>query len=388
MPPLIDTAKAVDSINELVVDLASLELVDFSPFSLLKELNYLGRRNTRNMLIADALKDIEETFPLITHLETRLAELRRILQQRATSVRNLFAISLPTELLVEIFSIVADTDPSPRAGLRVSHVSSQWRAVALALPKLWTTLKFKSSYVHDSDMLDEFVRRSGRLEISLSSGHGELPTTRKALPRGFARNRIRSISLCGDISLTAFRALTRYGCSSLREVSLSVPARAAPISETPSFEWCKECNDIEVLHLHGVKLIAPGAQEQDSDPDWFDDWTPRLQELFIRGVDCRSVWATLGEIPWSTIERVSLSEVVWCQDEKRSDVCEGIVTSLSGLDLEHLELDRCEGGFVVTLLGDWGDLPKSVTINLRNDDESDANIVDYIGDMLVSGTLV
>lgn len=88
----------------------------------------------------------------LTEKEAAL-ELHALRCASASSVRR-----LPSELLVEVFSWCQSDDESDgMSALTVSHVSSQWRAVALGAAELWTRLTVTRTYAQNQDHWQQIV---------------------------------------------------------------------------------------------------------------------------------------------------------------------------------------------------------------------------------------
>ncbi|KAF9524826.1 hypothetical protein CPB83DRAFT_860538, partial [Crepidotus variabilis] len=99
-------------------------------------------------------------------------------QRETESCQNVSSFSglskLPPELLAEIFTFCLPTDqfhvPSCiEAPLVLTHVSSQWRAIALSTPHLWSSLhiNYKDS-LEDTLATELWLSRSGTCPLSLS----------------------------------------------------------------------------------------------------------------------------------------------------------------------------------------------------------------------------
>lgn len=115
---------------------------------------------------AKLLSDVDETRSAIARLEAQLTDVNSRLQQcRALVATALVPVTgLPTEVLREIFMLVAENDRTSKARIRLSHVSSAWRAVSLGLRELWTVIQVPR---HSPDIVHEFAARSGDLRLEL-----------------------------------------------------------------------------------------------------------------------------------------------------------------------------------------------------------------------------
>lgn len=115
---------------------------------------------------AKLLNDVDETNNGIARLESQLAEIKlRLRQRRATVATALVPVTgLPTEMLREVFLLVAENTRSSKARITLSHVSSTWRAVSLGLKELWTVIHVPECH---PDIVHEFASRSGALRLEL-----------------------------------------------------------------------------------------------------------------------------------------------------------------------------------------------------------------------------
>lgn len=129
----------------------------------------ISKASSRAYCVAEyskLLDDIDETHSALVRLEAQLKDVDVRLQQRRGAVSTALApvTGLPTELLHEIFSQVAASDRSSKARIRLSHVSSTWRAASLGLKELWTVIEVPEG---STDMVHEFAARSGDLRLEL-----------------------------------------------------------------------------------------------------------------------------------------------------------------------------------------------------------------------------
>lgn len=140
-------------------------------------------RHVRKQELDAVRHDLEESVAVVLQLADRLSAVRRGLEIRAASLANACApvTALPTELLSEIFKLVAyspdprmrsstcsyaGTEMSSQSRIDLSHVCSEWRGIMLGIPELWTLIQLPS---HDPPtMLDEFVRRSRSLSVDIT----------------------------------------------------------------------------------------------------------------------------------------------------------------------------------------------------------------------------
>lgn len=143
----------------------SYPAIDLSPIIRLP--NAASRAFRANQL-ATVLRDISETRDAVARLETCLEEVVFGLRQRRAAALTALApvTGLPTEILREVFFLVADSDKTSKARIVLSHVSSSWRAVSLGFKELWTIIQVPHSC---PDMVHEFARRSEDLRLELST---------------------------------------------------------------------------------------------------------------------------------------------------------------------------------------------------------------------------
>lgn len=273
-----------------------------------------------------ALDDLEQTVAAVARTEEKVMRLHRALKTRVSIVQRTLSreVTLPTELLREIFILVADADETSKARIRLSHVSAQWRLVALGLPELWTIVQTRPSPYSPSGMLDEFIRRSCSLPLHLTSHH---PPPTYDVPKDHKHTgRISSIALLGDVSYSALRSLIPSSQAiDLQELTLECYDRFS------TFNICKEVGSARVLTLSNVTL-------KQRYPELVNSWTSMtmLTELHVLDCEVGDLVDSLQAIESSPLKRLTVSEFRW--DDHADSYIEDLVQAMSNFDLESLDI--------------------------------------------------
>ncbi|KAJ6576665.1 hypothetical protein DFH09DRAFT_365687 [Mycena vulgaris] len=180
---------------------------------------------------------------------------------------------LPLELTTEIFLLTLPdipSDPHPsQAPLLLTHVSQDWRHVALAIPQLWSSLTLSDGHVHNhlTGLIEEWLQRAKLVSLSLWVGYSFPLTIMRLISRHPAKWKALE-----------FHTLRTGGI--IRELS-----EVKPIGGFPSLR----------------KLVI------DSDADFFQPTdsllagfknAPQLQELHFEGVP---MWLEKLRVPWSQL---------------------------------------------------------------------------------------
>lgn len=162
MGPVFDVKRVEQALDALLA--YKYPVIDLCPTIRIAH----GARSSRVDALRAMAQDLEETRADFAALERKIEKLvLGVEQRRAACITALAPVSgLPTELLVEIFNIVAKDDRTSRARITLSHVSSVWRNVALGAKELWTIIQVPS---HSPEMVHEFARRSGSFFLELST---------------------------------------------------------------------------------------------------------------------------------------------------------------------------------------------------------------------------
>ncbi|KAF8347424.1 hypothetical protein F5887DRAFT_955755 [Amanita rubescens] len=218
---------------------------------------------------------------------------------------------LPPELLGQIFFecvSVGDLDnPNPTACLLVlSHVSKQWRAVALSTPVLWTTFAFvergwtqvPGSYTYRAERwLNILIDRSGQLPLSFRFSSAFDTHTHPIFSRLVElSHRWKNVRLC-----------------------LSHLAHPEPLS----------LPDLEYLILEGHSIPATVGAE----PRRTFSLAPRLTRLSLQ--NCLSPTSSFS-FPWSQIRQLHLKGNLICGDDYATILQQA--TNLESLLIENNEI--------------------------------------------------
>lgn len=131
---------------------------------------YLNDEATCGIRLKDELEQLTTQISGLQASHDELVRVMRNLQARAAHIQNAKApvTRLPSDVLVMIFEECLHLNPQWSGVLsllrqlpvevRLSHVCSQWRAVALSTPSLWSSIHFP--FEHKEESLNEYLRRS------------------------------------------------------------------------------------------------------------------------------------------------------------------------------------------------------------------------------------
>lgn len=141
--------------------------VDITPLLLSRD---VPTRLARKEQLGALLSDIEDALHAVHSLETKIATIRQGLTSRASVVANACAPAsvLPVEILQHImrhalFGGYSSLQQRSQTSVRISQVSSQWRAISLGMPELWDAVHIPSGNSYGSAaLLAEFAGRSGK----------------------------------------------------------------------------------------------------------------------------------------------------------------------------------------------------------------------------------
>lgn len=346
---LFDTSSAELALDALLA--FSYQPPDTTPIFLG---GYLSKCPSRKSELNNAVCKLEQTIAAVSKLELKVALLQTRLRNYVAEIKGALtaAAALPTELLCEIFILVADSDESSRARIALSHVSRRWRNIAVAVPELWTVIETGPGRTGKADMLKEFGRRAGSLELHVSSSqtYRDLPAD---LDLNFS-NRCTKLSLLGDVSYGALRSLVPhcYHSNRIREITLEAPRHW--LTALPVFEVGEGLPECHTMRLRGVKLPQYGYPLQ-------------LKVLHVESMmlqDFRDVICT-----WhcGSLEALYISHI-WPDYNDEEDVIEACSRSigirLGQFELKHLEVRDCDTKMLDIIFGGWHKpLPRSVAID-------------------------
>ena len=158
--------------------------------------------------------------------------------------------ALPPEILSEVFGYLPP--PNQKADLiRVTHVCERWRAIATGNPTLWTSFQ-----IHNFDGVQEFLRRSEILPLSLYHTKGHLDPWVPRTVAGVAC-RIRLL----HVTLPVMQDV---------ESLLAEPTIASPL--------------LQVLHIEHLPQNMTADSERRPLVPLFNREVPALHSLVIRGI--------------------------------------------------------------------------------------------------------
>lgn len=170
MAPIFDLSPVYDILDALL----SNPLPSSKDFLLPVLLETAASRPSRCHSRSSTILKLEQTLEAIGVAEQKLEALRT--QVNACRGRLTYSMSLfsafPDEVLRRVFELSVRHEEEELAwgvagqnSISLSHVSSVWRAVALATPRLWTCLTVGSK--RQTYLLDLFVARLGGLKLHL-----------------------------------------------------------------------------------------------------------------------------------------------------------------------------------------------------------------------------
>lgn len=131
---------------------------------------YLNDEATCSIRLKDELEQLTGQINGLQASHDELVRVIRGLQARAARIQNAKAAvaRLPSDVLVMIFEECRHLNPQWTGVLsllrqlpievRLSHVCSQWRAVAVSTPSLWSSIHFP--FEHKEESLNEYLKRS------------------------------------------------------------------------------------------------------------------------------------------------------------------------------------------------------------------------------------
>ncbi|KAH0833008.1 hypothetical protein J3R83DRAFT_11991 [Lanmaoa asiatica] len=141
------------------------------------------QREEVRSLLAEPKAELDAVEEDITRLQARLADIQRRKCELTSYVEDLGALlspikRMPPEIMARVFDFCGDVhvrgphcEPSRRAPLLLGSVCRSWRALSLALPRLWTALylDLPTSGMLDKqeEILHAWIQRSRPFPISL-----------------------------------------------------------------------------------------------------------------------------------------------------------------------------------------------------------------------------
>lgn len=366
--------------------------VDISPIILISNPDSRSRRTDG---YAQLLDDIDETHNALVRIEEQLAEVKlRLRQRRAILATALVPVSgLPTEVLRQIFTLVAESDRTSRACIGLSHVSSAWRAASIGLTELWTVIQVPEAC---PDMVHEFAARSRDLPLELYRLQDRhWPADLDLTPEVASRLSIMSSapsegptpSVFGQ-SLMRHSAVTRLDTLDMSGLSQSIiggmaSARALRVSNStidPGLSIRMErLVDLSVESVLNTDLSALMGS---------------LQAPLLRHVTLSRIWIHMEphRFPavgreWEYMDNLSAQGIREEEDETgrqnfENEVVARLISAFPHEELAShiasLALDRCHFGFMISILRGWRMFNlTSLKLVLSNEHASDQYIVQY-----------
>lgn len=274
MSPLFDLTPVKGALDALLG--LTCPPVDLSPIICI---SHAATRSSRTDVLKAILGEIDETRVSIAEVEDMLSCLLVDLRQRSAAVMTALApvAGLPTELLVEIFLIVADNDRTSKARITLSHVSSLWRAVALDTKELWTVIQVPSGH---PEMMHELARRSGFLRFNLS------PLPNGAWPEDLEIGseeapRLSVLSVHSRIPAVSFGTSLERHASLICLDKLTISTRGAPDIMRGGMTSTRS------LHLRGTSLYS-----------FPPDYAVRMDRLTSLTISNNEAWVASHHLQW------------------------------------------------------------------------------------------
>lgn len=141
------------------------------------------QRDGVRSLLVEPKAELEAVEDDISRLQARLADCQRRKRELISYVEDLDALlspirRMPPEIMSRIFELCGDitahgphAEPSKRAPLLLGSVCRSWRALSIAIPRLWTTLYLRlptSGFIYkQEEVMLAWLERSRPLPVSL-----------------------------------------------------------------------------------------------------------------------------------------------------------------------------------------------------------------------------
>ncbi|KAJ7982916.1 hypothetical protein DFH06DRAFT_712509 [Mycena polygramma] len=245
----------------------------------------------------------------IAALETQLATLAELRDREHATVAALRHLitpvrKLPVELLVEILILSVDPTNSwnTESALRVAHVCSYWRRVALTAPRVWTGkitiyLGRCTRGAAYADGLEEWLARSAPLSFPVSLDmYGDLDALNPSVVDTVLNSspRWRYLQLSSDLPPLIAR-IAECKFDSLEEIDISQSCSLPLSFSAPHLR--KATVPADPLEL----VPMPWAKLTDIFLNGFHDEGPNTSSLDILGQFPNLVTATVGANGWSVL---------------------------------------------------------------------------------------
>ncbi|KAJ7165029.1 hypothetical protein C8R46DRAFT_302842 [Mycena filopes] len=211
---------------------------------------------------------------VIQHLQSRARELSQYLYAKRCLLSPIRR--LPTELLYMVFALVAIPCPAstPTAAIRLSHVCSLWRTMALETSKLWATIHLRTSWYRKPE------RRLAQLAFHSSHAKGSPLSVVCKLP-----------------SRTLLTKLNRLSVR-LYKLTLTIP--------NEDFEELRVFRD-KVPLLNSLCIYNTSGRGGWQTNDAFEN-APSLRRIVLAVVDGH-IWPFSFILPWEQLTSLTLAPV-------------------------------------------------------------------------------
>lgn len=342
-PPMLFDTTPVDQALDTILSF-QYPNIDITPLVLSQS---IPKRLRRKEGLDALLLDIEKTIIAVQNLEAKIVTIRNGLRGRAATVANACAAisAMPAEILQDIFRYTLwngdlSLQPASLKSIRLSHVSSQWRAVSLRMPELWDSVTLPSEDFHGSDgMLVEFGRRSAQRALTV---HINKPARRCApiqLESG-SEYAVSSLTYRSDSPAE----LCRFSAQNLDSLVLhySVNRQIGVM-----FPLHNSFFGLKKLTLHGMPVT-----------NLTGDIMERLEEINVSSLSLHDLTESLASIDAPLLQNLRIADIYMGPEgpERANTLLGGIVERLLGLSIVHLELeldDWMAWGFIFPMLERW-----------------------------------
>ncbi|KAG9314958.1 hypothetical protein JVU11DRAFT_4067 [Chiua virens] len=248
------------------------------------------RDQVRDLLV-EPKAELEVVEEDIFRLQARLADIQRRKHELTSYVEDLGAIlspirRMPPEIMARVFDFCGDVhvhgphcEPSRRAPLLLGSICRSWRALSLAMPRLWTALYLvlptSGTLEIQEDILHAWIQRSRPFPISLWLWNDFLTDD---VPASFLRRLSRTITDSAD---------------RLRAIFIHFPA--AP-RDWDAFDALVQCPMPALEELEISPQCTPWAPFR-------PEFLPRLKELQVPAGAMPDSHRTL---PWTQLTHLTL----------------------------------------------------------------------------------
>ncbi|KAF7975899.1 hypothetical protein HWV62_8321 [Athelia sp. TMB] len=214
------------------------------------------------------LKRLEEFADAKRNLLCQLEELEvqiKATQRELNALHNLHAptSSFPDEVLAMVFEagINLITGSTRHFGPLVSHVTRRWRTVALATPRLWSTIRWAQPFTaNEIDRVATFLSRSRASPVEIYHPPYDFPP--RDVPPEFLQLTRDHISHCAHISIwgvhhdylsTVLESLVCHPAPMLKSIDLGLNEESEPIPSLNTHPHLFRAPLLTIAHLSSIQ---------------------------------------------------------------------------------------------------------------------------------------